>query len=229
MIKKLVIILGSILLLIALLALTYTKWLPLPANFLLVKDNVKKADCIIALGGDPYLRIQRAAKLFKEGYAPRIIVPVIPPRDSTLSDYYNFDYLIYNLKDISMHDYAVRAYNFFGVKEENLFFVPISSTTTFSESLASKKFMLDNGFKSLIVVTSGYHGRRALMIFNTVFRGTGIKIFNSTAENEVYNPDAWWRKEDDVIAIMEEYIASVHNIIYHFIFKRGISDFDKQS
>ena len=123
-------------------------------------------------------------------------------------------------------EFALAAFKYFDIDSENIFVTDFEITSTFEEAVAAKKFLSEKGFKSMILVTSTYHTRRALMLFNFVFRGTGIKIYNSTAENILYRPEAWWRKEKDAENVIREYIAMTQNIIYHFILKKGRTSFD---
>ena len=52
----------------ALIAFTFPEWL------LQVEGTKAKADVILVLGGEPRVRVQRAAELFREGLAPKILV-----------------------------------------------------------------------------------------------------------------------------------------------------------
>ena len=64
------------------------------------------------------------------------------------------------------------------------------------------------------------------MLFNLVFKGTGIQIYHATAVNELYHPLQWWAKEKDARAVLIEYASMVHNLFYHFVFKKGRTSFD---
>jgi hypothetical protein len=69
----------AIFVLLIVLATTSSKWwLPFPAEFILVKDNIKKANCIVPLGGgDLYPRFKKAVDLYNEGYSKNIVISVV--------------------------------------------------------------------------------------------------------------------------------------------------------
>lgn len=201
-------------------------WLPLPVKFLLVKDNLQKADCLVPLQGDPYFRFKKAVELYNQGYAKNIVVSVTPEREEELRQYYNFNYRILGLAEPSAEEFTLKAFKYFGKNTRDIHFTSLPITSTYDEAIATKKLMQEKDFKSLILVTSTYHTRRALLIFKLVFKGTGIRIYHSTAENELYNPSRWWAKERDVNTVIREYVAIVQNIFYHFILQKKRTSFD---
>lgn len=224
--KKFIINLLVFFLLLIILIISYKLWLPLPATFLLVRDNLQKADCIVPLRGDTYLRFKKAVELYNKGYAKNIVVSYLPKRENDLEEYYNFCYLIIGMKVLSSQEYVLSVFKYLGMGLENLCFTDSPATSTYEEAVAIREIMLKKGFRSMILVTSPYHTRRALTIFKLVFRNTDIKIYNYTARNEFYNPDHWWVRERDVRILISEYISMVHNFIYHFMLKKGNTSFD---
>lgn len=213
-------------LIIAIAVLTHKAWLPLPARFLVVKDNAQKADCVVVLGGDLYSRFKKTVDLYDAGYARNIIYSVLPESDEGVSDYLNFERKIMGQKKIPQKELALRTFAYFGKDPAGIRFTDGTVTSTFEEAVAAKKIMLKEGYRSMILVTSDYHMRRALMLFGIVFRGTGIKIYTSTAVNPLYNPSQWWRKEREVKTIAGEYLSIFYNLIYHFILGKHRTSFD---
>ncbi len=209
-----------------LIIISFKIWLPLAATFLLAKDNVGKADCIVPLRGDLYYRFKKAIELYEDGYADSIVISVLPELEKVESDYCAVKMRIYGVNKLSRRDFTLKAFKYFGKDPKGIYFTDQAITSTYEEALATRDLMLDKGFKSLILVTSGYHTRRALMIFRAVFRGSGIKIYNCSAGRELLNPRTWWKKEDEVKFILQEYLSMVHNTIYHFILKKKRTSFD---
>lgn len=216
----------SVLVLIFVIIVTCGLWLPVPGTLLLVKDNINKADCIVPLGGDPYFRYKNAVELYDQDYSKNIVISVTPERKEELWEYYNFKYKLLGVKALLPRELALRAFKYFGKDPKNLYFTDHEVTSTYDEAVATKDFMLKKGFKSLILVTSTYHMRRALMIFKFVFKGTGVKVYNCTAENVLWNPRKWWLKERDLKVISLEYLSIAYNIFYHFILRKGKTSFD---
>ncbi|MDD5618365.1 MAG: YdcF family protein [Candidatus Omnitrophica bacterium] len=212
--------------LIMAIILTYAKWLPYVARFLLVKDNIQKADCIVPLGGNLYSRFAKAVELYNQGYARRIVFSVLPePDENSYSDDV-FMLKVYGHKGISRMEFVLLAFEYLGKDSQNIYFTDKRVTSTYEEALATRDFMLKKGFKSLILVTSHYHMKRALMIFNSVFKGKGVTIFTCTAGLDAINPGNWWQKETDVKLVLQEYLSMAQNFIYHFLFKKERTAFD---
>jgi len=206
--------------------LTFPLWLPAIGNFLMVKDNIQKADCIAPLGGYMYYRLPKAVELYNEGYSNKILFSLLPELQGDLADEGSLILKIYGHKGVSRKEFALMAFKYFGKGADNIYFTDKTATSTYEEAVATRDFMLKNGLKSLILVTSHYHARRALMLFNAVFKGTGIKIFNCTSGADSINPVRWWRKESEVKMVLQEYLSMAHNFIYHFMMKKERTAFD---
>jgi len=191
-------------------------WLPLLGRFLLVEDNIQKADCIVPLLGDPHLRFKKATELYREGYANSIVVSYLPQGEY---EYKNFFNLIYGIDVPSPRDYILKVFMYFDNDPKDIYLTNVPSTSTYDEAVAVKEIMLEKGFGSLILVTSGYHARRARIIFKFVFRNTGIKILSCTAMSAFYDPNHWWMNESDVREVILEYSALIHNLIYHIMLR----------
>jgi len=200
-------------------------WLPLPATFLAVRDNVQKADCIVPLNGDMEPRFRKASELYREGYSKRIVISLLPEEES-LTEEWNFRTSILAMKKVPEKEFIEAVFAHFGVPAADILVTGRDVTSTYEEAVAVKKVMEEMGLKSLIVVTNGYHMRRALMTFGLVFRGTGIKIYNFDAGGHEYDPHRWWRKEVDVKMVFQEYLSIPYNLFYHFILNRSRTSFD---
>jgi len=200
-------------------------WLPLPGVFLIAKDNLRKADCVVPLLGDSYFRFKKAVELYNKGYAENIVVSYYREDKPELDDYYNFQ-RIFGLFDVPPKDYILRVFAYFGKDAQNIYFTDAEVSSTYEEALASKELMAKHGYRSLILITSGYHSRRALMIFNSVFKKTDIKIYNYTILRPFFAPQEWWRKEGDCETVIREYVAIVYNFFYHTVLGKKRTAFD---
>ena len=112
-----------------------------PQPFLCVDSGPVKADVIVVLGGGLHERPERAAELFKEHAAPRIIV-------SGLGDCENHRRLL------------VQA----GVPA-NAIELETQSRTTRENAQFTVKLLHEQKLSRVILVTSWYHSRRALACF----------------------------------------------------------------
>ena len=112
-----------------------------PQPFLCVDSGPVKADVIVVLGGGSHERPERAAELFKEHAAPRIII-------SGLGDY-----------EINRRRLIAA-----GVPA-NAIELETQSRTTRENALFTVKLLREEKMTRVILVTSWYHSRRALACF----------------------------------------------------------------
>ncbi|HXJ11221.1 MAG TPA: YdcF family protein, partial [Candidatus Limnocylindrales bacterium] len=70
---------------------------------------------------------------------------------------------------------------------------PHDADSTKEEAVALARFCADRHFRSVIVVTSNYHARRARYIFDKVFPVT-ISVSVAGAHDGDFDPENWWEK-----------------------------------
>ena len=93
---------------------------------------------------------------------------------------------------------------------------PIS--TTYGEALAVRAYAATHPFKKLVVVTSPYHCRRALHVFEHVLSGSGVVVGVLPASSfSSADPSHWWRHPYDRWYVTYEWAANVE-----YRFKYGI-------
>ncbi|HSY73928.1 MAG TPA: YdcF family protein [Dongiaceae bacterium] len=113
----------------------------LPQKILCIDSGTARADVIVVLGGGAHERPERAAELFKEHDAPRIVV-------SGFGD----------------DEISRRILNGAGVPA-NVIQLESKSRTTEENAEFTIKLLREQKLKSAIIVTSWYHSRRALKTF----------------------------------------------------------------
>jgi uncharacterized SAM-binding protein YcdF (DUF218 family) len=139
-----------------------------PQPFLTVDSGPVKGDVIVILGGGSHERPERAAELFKEHAAPRIIVS--------------------GLGDGENHRRQLLAA---GVPA-NVIELENRSRTTRENAEFTIKLLREQKLKRVILVTSWYHSRRAL----TCFRHYAPEIeFYSRPSYFAYARADWSRKD----------------------------------
>jgi len=127
--------------LLILLGLLVAAALFFPRLFLAVDSGPVTGDVLVVLGGGARDRAERAAELFKEHAAPRIIISG------------------YGDAAINRH-WLVAA----GVPAKVIELEPKSKTTK-ENAQATTQLLRDQKVKRVIIVTSWYHSRRALACF----------------------------------------------------------------
>jgi uncharacterized SAM-binding protein YcdF (DUF218 family) len=176
-------------------------WLPLIAQNLIVEDQLHSSELISVFAADEE-RARHAARLYREGLAPRIL---------TTGE------LIPKAIEIFCHKRVTGAELMAKVLTDNR--VPNSAiivspwgTSTYEEGEAIKAFMKTHGYRSLIAVSSPYHMRRVRATLSHILEGTGISVQYSPARNGDFNVLEWWRHERDLINVTNEYIKLAY---YH--------------
>lgn len=136
--------------------------------------DCRKADAIIVIsGGDTAARTAEAIKLYKQGYAPMLILSGAAADKSGPS----------NAKTMQRQAMDAGVPGGSTIMEEN-------SETTDQNAEYTMKIVKDAGYQSVIVVTSAYHERRALMSFQR-YAGTVAIRTHPVAEDKDWNR-FWW-------------------------------------
>jgi uncharacterized SAM-binding protein YcdF (DUF218 family) len=166
-------------------------------GFLVIDEPRQPADVIFLLNGAVETRPFLAAKLYSEGFAPRIVVP--KQEESLVTEMG----LLPNGTDV-----AVDILKHLGVPEDKITVVVIEGgvTSTRDEAVVLRHYISTNKVERVIVVTSDYHTRRAKWIFAKVLDGSGITLTVSAATDRRFNHTNWWRHERGLINFTNEYI-----------------------
>ncbi|HLB86683.1 MAG TPA: YdcF family protein, partial [Terriglobales bacterium] len=116
----------------------------------LVVDQPRKSDVIVVLAGETNRRPARGLELLNQGYAPRLILDV--PAGAT----------IYQWTQTELAERYVK-----GLSQANLITIcPIYGLSTREEAREAAICLDRVGGRSVLLVTSDYHTRRALSIFS---------------------------------------------------------------
>lgn len=192
---------GFFLLILAALAVLAALLLILPAAFLTVSQPLKPADAVVVLSGGEG-RVDYATRLFQEIGAKWFIITEtgdwVPGYPESVSE---FD--------------GVRAKRL-GVPESSIHITPRESSTTAGEASAVREFVLDEGIKSIVVVTDPFHTRRAQLLFWKTLRGTGVRIRMRAVEGHPYHLLTWWLHHSWRRITLQEY-AKIAYTIYEWI------------
>lgn len=155
------------------------------------------ADAIIALsGGDTRARTEEAVKLYRNGWAP-VLVFSGAAADKTGPS---------NAQAMRVHALEL------GVPDSAIL-VEEASETTHQNAKLSRGVLADNRFGRVILVTSGYHQRRASIEFRKV-AGDELTIINHpVAQDSQWSrwwwatPSGWWLAISEIIKIVLVYIG----------------------
>lgn len=168
---RVVLVLFTLFVLLAAAAVLY------PQTFLCVDSGPVQADVLVVLGGGSRDRPERAAELFKERIAPRILVSGLG------------DCTIYrrSLIQAGVPSHAIQMED--------------RSRTTKENAILAVDLLRHEGMHRVIIVTSWYHSRRAMACFEHY--GPEIKFYSRPSYFANTRPD--WGRHDLSHRIYLEY------------------------
>jgi uncharacterized SAM-binding protein YcdF (DUF218 family) len=147
-------------------------------NFLIEDDGPRKAGAIVVLGGDGYGdRTLKAAELAKEGYAPFVIVSGPPNLIGYDSDE--------EIQFAEQHGYPASLF-----REVHL---PVEAESTRTEEDFLGKYLAAHGIKSILLVTSNFHSRRAKKLWRRENPSIAAAVVPSVDPRRYFTPQTWWK------------------------------------
>jgi hypothetical protein len=161
------------------------------AGSFLVVDAPRPSDVILVLAGETDRRPQRALELLAQGYGRRVVLDV--PANSKLYGYTEIQLAQKYVQDLPQ-----------GVLVS---VCPIDGLSTKEESKDAEKCIAREGGKSVLIVTSDYHTRRALSIFRREDRGHGYSV--AAARNEEQFGARWWTHRQWAKTFVDEWLRLI--------------------
>jgi uncharacterized SAM-binding protein YcdF (DUF218 family) len=182
--------------LILVLAWPFVAWL---AALALIKTvSLPRADAVVVLSGSSaYIeRSRRAAELYKEGRAPRVVLT----NDNMRGPWSEARQVNPLFVERAQEELAQA-----GVPSDRVEVLPDAVGGTHDEAVAVYNYATRKGIHSVLFVTSPYHTRRALWTMQRDFRDTGVAVGVETMENyeQTPAPATWWlhRRGWSVVAL----------------------------
>lgn len=185
-------------------------WLPfswLAARALIVTRRLDHADAIVVLSGSAtYVeRAQWAARLYNEGRAPRIILT---------SDGLRGGYSRQLDRNPLFVELAAAELQRAGVPADKIEVITRIGKNTYDEATFLRDYSTRHNLRSLLIVTSAYHSRRAFWVFEQVFQGTEITlgIEGPTPGIQTPRPATWWLHKLGWKLVPGEYLKLVYYV-----------------
>jgi uncharacterized SAM-binding protein YcdF (DUF218 family) len=175
------------------------------ARLLIVQARVPSPDAIIVLSGSStYLeRASWAAKLYREGRAPLIVLT----NDGMVSGWDNRED-----RNPLFYELSMRRMQQEGVPPTRIQVAPGQAAGTYDESLLVRDFAVEHQLHRLLIVTSGYHSRRALWSIQRACEGSGIEVgIDSVPPGwQTPSPWLWWSKRRGWKLVAGEYLKMAY-------------------
>ena len=78
---------------------------------------------------------------------------------------------------------------------------------TKDEARVARKVADERGFRSVIVVTSWYHLRRAGKLFREAFEGSGVELMFEASGRDPFTAHDWWKSYIGRKCVVTEYLG----------------------
>jgi uncharacterized SAM-binding protein YcdF (DUF218 family) len=160
----------------------------------------EKADLIVALGGDNGGRVHKAAILFKEGFAPLVLLTGMEGGYAKTRN----DYLNWRARFLEEH----------GIPKTDLIFDDVSGSS-WEEAINTLHLMKTRDFDRVLVVSDPPHLRRLDWVWSKVFAGSGKEYRLIPSDMEAWDAAHWWRNEDSAQFVVMEYVKLGYYFLVH--------------
>ncbi|MBN1994459.1 MAG: YdcF family protein [Anaerolineae bacterium] len=173
------------------------------ASLLIVDDPLQPADLIFVFNGEVETRPFHAAKLFKQGLAPQIVIAQAEDSPAVEIGLYPDE-----------TEVAVGVMRELGVPGENITVLqPLGGvTSTRDEAMMLDQYVKEHHLKRIVLVTSAFHTRRTRWISGRELAGSDAILTISAAPHWKFDQTNWWQKERGLIMFSNEYIK----LFYYF-------------
>jgi len=166
--------------------------------FLRQSDELQHADLIMVLGGARVERWLEAVDLYKEGWAPAIVMSpgIVSPLEVELQ--------AKGVRYPREGDLARDAVLSLGDPASAVTVLPGGVDNTAAEAAALRRAYPPGSVHRVIVVTSSYHLRRAGYAFRRELKRDGVQIIMRPSRYDGAVPGRWWTRRKDVRYMLSE-------------------------
>ena len=169
-----------------------------------VNEPAAKVDAIVVLGGGLDNRPFAAAKLYHEGFAPKVLYMDVKLDAAAKMG------IAPSERDLTR---GLLLGN--DVPENSIIAIGSGVASTYDESLAVRAWMEQNGAKSIIIPTDPFHTRRVRWLFHKQLDPLNARVIVETAPTQAYSETNWWQREQGVIAFQNEVFKFLFYILKH--------------
>jgi uncharacterized SAM-binding protein YcdF (DUF218 family) len=175
------------------------------ARWLIVTAPLDRADAIVVLSGSSTLseRAQHAARLYSQHRSPRILLTTDNQQGGWLSAEQRNPYF---------HEIAVNELHRLGVPPEDVEVLSPTVHSTWDEAALLSEYSKTHNLRSILIVTSSYHSRRALWSFRTLFRdgSTHVGLDPVATGIQTPPPTTWWLHRKGWQLVLVEYLKLIY-------------------
>jgi len=160
----------------------------------------QQADVIVILANweDTIIRVRAGADLYKGELAKKIFVP----RMQQMRGLEEIKKLGINIPE--NRDLVITILQGLGVPLDAIVTSTQEVTNTWDEAQEVRNLIEHKGYKSVVLVTSKYHSRRAYLIFKDALKGKAT-VISVPSSYDSSDPESWWKRDDDAKKVFMEY------------------------
>jgi uncharacterized SAM-binding protein YcdF (DUF218 family) len=193
---------GVLLVGVALVAFAHVAILREIGAFLIIEDSLRPAAAIIALGGEPPFREMEAARLYRGGWASRVVI-VRGARGEEWKALQDMGIAVEETWERS-REVLIRQ----GVPPSAIL-VPKEEAAGTLEELQAAYRALGSNDALVILVTSKYHTRRVRLTWQYVTAGQSQPIVRA-ASGDPFDPERWWHQRRFALSVVREYLGLIN-------------------
>ena len=183
-------------------------------TYLVVEDVLEPASAILVLSGRAPLRALEAARLYKDGWAPKIILS----QSLRGEDFYALESL--GIDFVEQHEYDREALLGSGVPDNAIMIIEGEVENTLAELTTVRRLLHPPEEPILIIVTSNYHTRRAAAIWNYLAEGQVKVLLRWSRSDTSFDAATWWKNRNSIKYLVNEYMGLIN---YWLGFPLGIA------
>lgn len=160
----------------------------------------QQADVIVILANweDTIIRVRAGADLYKGELAKKIFVP----RMQQMAGLEEIKKLGINIPE--NRDLVMTILQGLGVPPDAIATSAQEVTNTWDEAQEVRSLVEQKGYKSVVLVTSKYHSRRAYLIFQDALEGKAT-VISVPSPYDSSDPESWWKRNEDAKKVLMEY------------------------
>jgi len=177
-------------------------------GFLVVEQRPTKSDVIVILNGRDTERAVAAVDLYNRGMSTQIAVPRGVKQAGT-------DEFRRRARGVmGGKSFLQRAVEAMGVPAEAFEVIGGGAGSTYEEAKATYEYAKEREYRSVVIVTSKWHSRRAYKTFASVLgEDPHMRVTICPAEYDTYDAKNWWKHEDQVELVVREYSRLLYYLV----------------
>jgi len=169
-------------------------------RYLVTEHPLAKADLVLVLSGQRLLRVPEGARLYHEGFAPKILL-TNEPRERGADDL-----LRMGIRFPDSQETALKVLEALRVPRDAILTIQERPRTTRAEMQVVARFLETHPVKRVIIVTSKSHTTRAYRYYAAGL-GSKVQVIMHPVPNDPFDPARWWQDRFDAKAVLYEYQA----------------------